>query len=157
MTDPGAVAPWWRRPAGAGAAAVALAVLAVGGYFGGTALFSSPSSPVASTPPPVAASRVPDYLPAGAVACKKVYDDVHRPFNAGARGTATTSCQFVEQVRRTYAQLVATSAPTDQIHAISPATEKLYVLACIPTGSYVSCTGGAAAVIYLYNDPPASP
>jgi hypothetical protein len=156
MTDPDAVAPWWRRPAGAGAAAVALAVLAVGGYFGATALFGSHHSPAASTPP-VAASRVPDYLPPGAVACKKVYNDVHHPFNAGAKGTATTSCQFVEQVRRTYSQLVATSAPTDQIHAISPATEKLYVLACIPTGSYVSCTGGAAAVIYLYNDPPASP
>ncbi len=139
---------WWKTPAGAGAVAVALAVLGVGGYFGVNAMWPSRSMPAA--PPPVA-SRVPDYLPLGAVACQKVYNDVHLPFDAGARGTPTTSCPFVEQVRRTYSQLSATSAPTDQIRAISPSTEKWYALACIPTGNYVTCTGGAAAVIYLYN------
>ena len=172
MTDPDAAAPsaspaantpptqtphrpLWRRPAGAGTVAVALTVLAVGGIFGADALVHRSHSSPTATPP--VTSGVPDYLPPGAVACKKVYNDVHRPFNAGARGTPTTSCPFVEQVRRTYSQLSSTSAPTDQIHATSPATEKSYDLACIPTGSYVTCTGGAAAVIYLYNDPPESP
>jgi hypothetical protein len=98
----------------------------------------------------VAAAQVPD-LPLGATACKNVYNDIQIPFDAGARGTPTTSCPFVEQVRRTYSQLSATAAPTEQLHAISPATERWYDLACIPTGSYVTCTGGAAAVIYLYN------
>ncbi|MCW2526057.1 MAG: serine/threonine protein kinase [Pseudonocardiales bacterium] len=168
MTDPDAAAPsdprpvdrpptqtahrhWWRSPAGAGAVVVALAALAVGGFFGAKALVRSRNSPTAT--PPVT-SEVPNYLPPGAVACKKVYTDVHHPFNAGARGTPTTSCPFVEQVRRTYSLLSSTSAPTDQIHAVSPATEKSYDLACITIGSYVTCTGGAAAVVYLYNDPP---
>jgi hypothetical protein len=139
---------WSKTPAAAGAGAVAVAVLGAGAYLGVNALSPSRSTPDAPAP---VTSRVPDYLPPGAVACQKVYNDVHLPFDAGARGTPTTSCPFVEQVRRTYSQLTAASAPTDQIRAISPSTEKWYALACIPTGSYVTCTGGAAAVIYLYN------
>ncbi|MFN8033215.1 MAG: hypothetical protein U0Q47_07950 [Mycobacterium sp.] len=139
---------WWRTPAAAVAAVGLASVLAAGGYFAWQHASHSKGSPTAA---PAAAAPVPAYLPSGATACKALYTDIHLPFDTGARGTPTTSCPFVEQVRRTYAQLSSTSAPTDQLHAISPSTGKWYELACIPTGGYVTCTGGAAAVIYLYH------
>jgi hypothetical protein len=140
---------WRTTPVAAAAVTVTLAAAAAGGYFwlSGT----SPSPPTPSPPPRPVAATVPAYLPAGAMACEPVYGDVRFPFDTGARGTATTSCPFVEQVRRAYAQLTSTSAPTDQIRAVSPSTGKWYDLACSPMGNYVTCTGGAAAVIYLYN------
>ena len=139
----------WKSPAAAATVAITVAVLVVGGYYG---VKNATSATTKAQPPaaPVAAAQVPD-LPLGAMACKKLYNDIQIPFDAGARGTPTTSCPFVEQVRRTYSQLSATAAPTEQLHAISPATERWYDLACIPTSNYVTCTGGAAAVIYLYN------
>jgi hypothetical protein len=90
-------------------------------------------------------------LPPGATNCPRLFDDVVAPFNAGARGTPMTSCPFVEQVRREYAQRTAPLSGPQQMRVTSPSTGKWYDLVCTPTGGYVTCTGGVVAVIYLYN------
>jgi hypothetical protein len=144
--------PWWKSPVGAAGAAAALAAIGVGGYLGVDAALSHPSSQTTSP----STSGVPDqvpFLPRGAAACGPIQTDVQVPFKAGARGTPATSCGFVEQVRKEYS---AHSAPTSgpfELSVISPATFKWYKLACFNSGNYVTCTGGAAAVIYLYNAP----
>lgn len=150
--DPPRARRWWKTPAGGVAAAALVVGLGVSGYFAVNAVLAH--EPPSAAPNTLA--QVPG-LPPGAAACAKVYNDSPVPFNAGARGTPTTSCPFVEQVRRVFSAQHSASIPTDHISAISPATSKWYDLACIPTGSYVTCTGGAAAVIYLYNQSPGSP
>ena len=142
--------PWWKKPAGAAAAATVLAVVAVGGYFGVNALLPQPSPQTTSPPRTIEQVAV---LPPGAEPCHHIDTNLPGPFNAGARGTPTTSCAFVEQVRKQYAeqQSSPTSGPV-QLRVVSPATFKWYDLACLSSGQYVTCTGGAAAVVYLYHD-----
>lgn len=89
-------------------------------------------------------------LPPGAATCDVVYPDLMEPYNAGARGTPMTTCRFVEEVRRAYATK-GPAAHTSQLTVVSPATRKLYNVACFPTADYVTCTGGQGAIIYLYN------
>jgi hypothetical protein len=138
--------PWWKNPALIAAAAVVLAAIGVAGYFGVSALLPHPSS----QSKPRTLAQVPG-LPAGAAECPLVYTDVRVPFNAAARGTPTTSCAFVEQARQQYSRQSPSSSGTLQMSVISPTTEKWYNLVCTTTGNYVTCAGGAAAVIYLYN------
>lgn len=138
--------PWWKRPAGAAAATIVVAVSAVGGYFGVTALLphSSRQTTSQSTIPTVAG------LPPGATPCTRIDTDVPGPFNASARGTPMTSCAFAEQVRKQYGAPGSSSSGPDQLRVFSPQTSKWYHLACLSSDRYVTCTGGAAAVIYLY-------
>ena len=138
---------WWKNPISLAAAAAIIAVVGVAGYFGVHALrgHTSPQSTQQGSLAQVQG------LPPGATACQQVYPDLLVPFNAGARGTPTTSCPFVEQVRREYSKQSARSSGTIPLSVVSPSTEKQYQLACVTAGSYVTCAGGAAAVIYLYN------
>lgn len=141
--------PWWKRPTGAAAATIVVAVIAVGGFFGVKALLPQPSRPTTAQSAPRTIKQVAG-LPPGAAQCPRIETDVPGPFNAGARGTPTTSCAFVEQVRKQYsAQGSPVSRPV-QLSIFSPATSKWYDLVCLSLGDYVTCTGGAAAVIYLY-------
>jgi hypothetical protein len=96
-------------------------------------------------------SQVGNPLPPGAAPCRLIYTEITTPFNAGARGTPLTSCPFVEQVRRTAhtAHLSASSPPT-QLRVVSPTTRKQYEMQCTSGGSYVTCTGGEDAIVYLY-------
>jgi hypothetical protein len=108
------------------------------------------ASASATPPPPADAhlTQVPG-LPAGATECKPVYPNVQKPYDRGARGTPETSCPFVEQVRQAYDELPP-GAGARRMRVPSPYTYKWYDLECTPTGSYVTCTGGAAAIMYLY-------
>jgi hypothetical protein len=90
-------------------------------------------------------------LPPGATTCPRLFANVVAPFNTGARGTPMTSCPFVEQVRREYAQRAAPLSGPQQMRVASPSTGKWYDLVCTPTGGHVTCSGGVVAVIYLYN------
>ena len=90
-------------------------------------------------------------LPPGATTCPRLFDNVVAPFNTGARGTPMTSCPFVEQVRREYAQRAAPLSGPQQMRVASPSTGEWYDLVCTPTGEPVTCSGGVVAVIYLYN------
>lgn len=141
--------PWWKRPAGTAAATIVIAVIAVGGYFGVNALLPHPSRPTASPSPSRTIPQVAG-LPPGAATCTPIDTDVPGPFNAGARGTPATSCEFVEQVRKEYSAQSSPSSEPVYLHVVSPATSKWYDLACFSSGDYVTCTGGAAAVVYLY-------
>jgi hypothetical protein len=141
--------PWWKTPAAVIAAVIVLILVGLGILFGLREFATDRASAPAPVKPPL---RTVAALPLGAVYCDPVYPEIQSPFTASARGTATTSCAYAEQVRRTYASRTATKAPTDQFPAVSPATGKWYAMACIPSGEYVTCTGGAAAVVYLYNN-----
>jgi hypothetical protein len=144
--------PWWKSGVGAAGATIILAVIGVGGYLGLDVVLPHPSSQTTSPSNASVPDQVPG-LPPGAAACPRIQTDVQVPFNVGARGTPATSCGFVEQVRKEYsAQSTPTAGPTE-LRVISPATSKWYQLACFKSGTYVTCTGGAAAVIYLYNAP----
>jgi hypothetical protein len=91
-------------------------------------------------------------LPPGATFCPVNYSDVKTPFNHGARGTAVTSCGFVEEVRRAYAKQARPASTANPIHVASPLTRNVYHLMCVTEGTYVTCTGGEYAVVYLYNN-----
>jgi hypothetical protein len=104
---------------------------------------------------PHAASSLPqvgDPLPPGAASCRKIYTEITAPFDSGARGTPLTSCAFVEQVRRTAkADNLSTSMPPTQVRVVSPITRKQYEMQCISVVTYLTCTGGEDAVVYLYS------
>ena len=140
--------PWWRSRVGAAAGAAVVAMIGVGGYFGINAVLAHPSSSVTAPPASGIGDPVPG-LPPGALTCTAVHTDIG-PFNAGARGTPATTCEFVEQVSMAYSKHTPTPGP-DLLTVLSPATSKSYHLVCLSMGSYATCTGGAAAVIYLYN------
>ena len=103
---------------------------------------------------PHAASSLPqvgDPLPPGAASCSKIYTELTAPFNAGARGTPITSCDFVEQVRWTAkADHLSLSSPPTKLLTVSPTTRKQYEMQCISAGTYLTCTGGEDAIVYLY-------
>jgi hypothetical protein len=97
-------------------------------------------------------AQVGDPLPPGAASCPQIYPEITAPFNAGAAGTPLTSCVFVEQVRWTAkADHLSTSSPPTRLSAVSPITRKQYEMQCISAGSYLTCTGGEDAVVYLYS------
>jgi len=110
-------------------------------------LFPTPSAK--KTP---SLAQVGDPLPPGAAPCHQIYTEITTPFDAGARGTPLTSCPFVEQVRQTaHADHLSTSSPPTALRAFSPTTRKQYEMQCISAGSYLTCTGGEDAVVYLYS------
>jgi hypothetical protein len=146
--EPPAKRPWWKGPIAATGVGVGLTAVAVGGYFTVNVILARPST---SAPPPPASSiddPVPG-LPPGALNCPSVQTDTG-PFNSGARGTPATSCEFVQQVSMAYSKHTPTPGP-DLLTVVSPATSKQYHLVCLSIDGYATCTGGAAAVIYLYN------
>jgi hypothetical protein len=140
--------PWWQTRGARPATAALLAVIGVGGYFALNAARPNTSSPLSSR----VLKQVP-FLPRGAVPCNQPPTDDHVWFNAGARGTSVTSCGFVEQVRKEYTTRNPVPSSTVQMRVISTATVaiKWYDVSCVTTGSYVTCAGGAFAVIYLYH------
>jgi hypothetical protein len=100
---------------------------------------------------PQSLPQVGNPLPPGAASCHPIYTEITTPFNAGARGTPLTSCPFVEQVRRTaYAEHLSAASPPTQLRVVSPTTRKQYEMQCTSAGSYVTCTGGEDAIVYLY-------
>jgi hypothetical protein len=104
--------------------------------------------------PHVASSlaQVGDPLPPGAAKCHQIYSGITAPFDTGARGTPLTSCPFVEQVRWTAkADHLSPSSPPTLLLAVRPTTRKPYEMQCISAGSYLTCTGGEDAVVYLYS------
>ncbi|ORW59273.1 hypothetical protein AWC20_10020 [Mycobacterium parmense] len=148
--------PTRRRRSASRAAllAVLLAMIGAGGFLRWQIVTQHPSAPT-TAPSALSADEPvpPGLLPPGALGCKRIQTDVRVPFNAGARGTPTTSCAFVEQVRKEYSvKSTPTSGPAE-LQTVSPATFKWYKLACFSSGTFATCTGGAAAVVYLYNRP----
>ena len=100
-------------------------------------------------------AQVGDPLPPGTAVCRLIYPEIKAPFNVGARGTPLTTCSFVEQVRWTAsADRLSLSSPPTQLRVVSPMTRKPYEMQCISAGSYVTCTGGEDAVVYLYSTRP---
>lgn len=141
--------PWWKNPIGVAGAVAVIAVIAVAGYFGVTALRVRTSSP---KPPPDPLVHV-DGLPPGATSCDPVYKYLLVPFNASALGTPMTSCPFAEQVRMEYSRYRPADSGAVSLKVVSPKTELQYDVTCLAIGGYATCSGGAAAVIYLYNRP----
>jgi hypothetical protein len=141
--------PWWKDPRYAAIAVAVVALLGAGGYFGVNALLPHTSKPPPPPPPLVHVNG----LPPGATHCEAVYHHLLTPFNASARGTPMTSCPFAEQVRMEYARHSSSTSGAVPLRVVSPTTELPYDVTCLTTGDYATCSGGAAAVIYLYNGP----
>jgi len=146
--DPPPKRPWWKGQIGVVGAGAVLAAIGVGGYFAINAVLAHPSSSANAPPASSDGEPVPG-LPPGALNCTSVQTDTG-PFNSGARGTPATSCEFVQQVSMAYSKHPSTPGP-DLLTVLSPATSKSYHLVCLRIDGYATCTGGAAAVIYLYN------
>jgi hypothetical protein len=149
-TDAPPKRPWWKRPAGAAAATIVVAVIAVGGYFGVDVLLQHPARQPASQSAPRITPQVAG-LPPGAASCPRIGTDIGGRFNASAIGTPATSCPFAEEARKQYVAQSSPSSGPFHLRVVSPATSKWYDLACLSSRDYVTCTGGAAAVIYLYH------
>lgn len=146
--DPPPHRPGWKRPAGAAAVTAVLSAVGLAGYLGVHTVPSHPSPPSTSSFPDQVAG-----LPRGASSCQPIQTDVQVQFDLGARGTPATSCPFVEQVRKAYAGQNSPTSAAGELIVVSPTTSKSYKLACLSSTTYVTCTGGVAAVIYLYNRP----
>lgn len=140
--------PWWRSRVGAVAGAAVVVVIGLVGYFAINAVLAHRSSSATAPSASDVGAPVPG-LPPGASDCNTIRTDVG-PFNAGARGTPATTCEFVEQVSMAYSKHALTPGP-DLLTVLSPATSKQYHLVCLRMSGYATCAGGAAAVIYLYN------
>ena len=138
-----------RTRAALGLGVVYILVAAAAGVLLLTRADAAPPGAEAPAPSDAHLEQVPG-LPAGATDCPPVYSHLLAPFNRGAKGTPATSCGFVEQARMIYDKQPPSAGPR-QMRVASPATYKWYDVVCVPTGSYVTCTGAVAAIIYLYN------
>jgi len=139
--------PWWKDPRYAGIAAALVVVIGVGGYFGINTQRPHAAQPTSRPRPLVHV----DGLPPGATRCDRVYKSLLVPFNSSAPGTPVTTCGFAEQVRVEYAKHSSTQSGVVSLKVVSPTTELQYDVTCLANGVYATCSGGAAAVIYLYN------
>ncbi len=69
-------------------------------------------------------------------------------YTRSAVGNDRTSCPFAEEVRISYADM-GLPGSVQEIKVFSPTTRQLYDVTCQPAGSFVLCTGGNGAVVYL--------
>ncbi len=143
---------------------VLLIIIVVAGYFligfsrGGdeVATYTSTTTTTVEVPPadttPAGGRPTQPDLPAGATA---VNDAARGKAPAGDlnnvyTGTGTTSAEFALIVRNAFVRYyLDTGNLTGQIEATSPVTGLSYELSCSDDGSYVTCTGGNNAVIYI--------
>ncbi|MEB3052345.1 hypothetical protein KV112_21875 [Mycolicibacter sp. MYC123] len=93
-----------------------------------------------STAPPV----VPAVLPPGAVECGVSAGGAYR---GAAKGTDSTSCPFVENVRDAFNN--SGGQVPSVVEAYSPVTGKHYQMSCAME-QVITCRGGVNAVVYVY-------
>lgn len=103
----------------------------------------------ATTSTSTSTTKKPVRLPEGARECPPEGGPAGG-FTQTAVGTSSTSCPFAEQVRLAYGANRPPSSGPRQIDARSPVTGETYTMTCTTTGSYVVCTGGDGAVVYVY-------
>ncbi len=115
----------------------------------------APAPATSSTPPVTTTPTKPGAvtLPAGAKPCNQG-TPVQGAFTQSATGSAVTSCQFAEEVRRAYAEMnTAQGGSRDAprtVVATSPVTGRAYTMSCRSEGQLVTCSGGENAVVYVY-------
>ncbi|WP_436839303.1 protein kinase domain-containing protein [Nocardia brasiliensis] len=116
---------------------------------------AAPAPATSSTPPVTTTPTKPGTvtLPAGAKPCNQG-TPVQGAFAQSATGSAVTSCQFAEEVRRAYAEMnTAQGGSRDAprtVVATSPVTGRAYTMSCRSEGQLVTCSGGENAVVYVY-------
>ncbi|MGW4844685.1 protein kinase domain-containing protein [Nocardia brasiliensis] len=116
---------------------------------------AAPAPATSSTPPVTTTPTKPGAvtLPAGAKPCNQG-TPVQGAFTQSATGSAVTSCQFAEEVRRAYAEMnTAQGGSRDAprtVVATSPVTGRAYTMSCRSEGQLVTCSGGENAVVYVY-------
>ncbi|MBS9535896.1 hypothetical protein KIH27_20130 [Mycobacterium sp. M1] len=145
-----------RLPLILGGIGVAVLVALAGGVAlfvfgrGGTVGHVSPDDQWTETSKTLLAPA-PTVLPAGAVECGVSATGTYR---GAARGTDTTSCPFVENVRDAL-NIAGGQVPT-VVDAYSPVTGKHYQMSCAME-QVITCRGGVNAVVYVYEkDAPAA-
>ncbi|WP_370627800.1 serine/threonine-protein kinase [Nocardia brasiliensis] len=116
---------------------------------------AAPAPATSSTPPVTTTPTKPGAvtLPTGAKPCNQG-TPVQGAFAQSATGSAVTSCQFAEEVRRAYAEMnTAQGGSRDAprtVVATSPVTGRAYTMSCRSEGQLVTCSGGENAVVYVY-------
>ncbi|MGX1773216.1 protein kinase domain-containing protein [Nocardia brasiliensis] len=122
----------------------------------GPSTSAAPPAPATSSTPPVTTTPTKPgavTLPAGAKPCNQG-TPVQGAFTQSATGSAVTSCQFAEEVRRAYAEMnTAQGGSRDAprtVVATSPVTGRAYTMSCRSEGQLVTCSGGENAVVYVY-------
>lgn len=91
-------------------------------------------------------------LPSGAVAANPAAQRgaAAGNFNNVYAGTSVTSQPFARAVRDTYASnFVVTGELNATLNVYSSVTGQSYTMSCSDSGSYVTCTGGNNAVVYI--------
>ncbi|AFU04345.1 serine/threonine-protein kinase [Nocardia brasiliensis] len=116
---------------------------------------AAPAPATSSTPPVTTTPTKPGAvtLPAGAKPCNQG-TPVQGAFTQSATGSAVTSCQFAEEVRRAYAEMNTAQGGSREaprtVVATSPVTGRAYTMSCRSEGQLVTCSGGENAVVYVY-------
>ncbi|WP_433575956.1 protein kinase domain-containing protein [Nocardia brasiliensis] len=116
---------------------------------------AAPAPAPSSTPPVTTTPTKPGAvtLPAGAKPCNQG-TPVQGAFTQSATGSAVTSCQFAEEVRRAYAEMNTAQGGSREaprtVVATSPVTGRAYTMSCRSEGQLVTCSGGENAVVYVY-------
>lgn len=105
----------------------------------------------AAAPEPAARPEYPD-LPAGAVAANAAAGSGSSAgdFEKAYTGSQVTSAPFAAEVAAVYRDhYQRTGELNGVIEARSPVTGQTYSMSCRDNGSYVTCTGGNNAVVYI--------
>ncbi|WP_194250733.1 serine/threonine-protein kinase [Nocardia brasiliensis] len=116
---------------------------------------AAPAPATSSTPPVTTTPAKPGAvtLPAGAKPCGQGAP-VAGAFTQSATGSAVTSCQFAEEVRRAYAETTTAQGGSRDtprtVVATSPVTGRAYTMSCRSEDQLVTCSGGENAVVYVY-------
>lgn len=130
---------------------VIIALLVVGiAIFAGWALGSRGGS--ADTAEPVAVERVTETQTAAPapVAAAPAAVPAGQSYSYAYAGSGNTSEAFADSVGAAFFSAYASSGtPNVTVNAYSPVTGKTYTMTCRDSGSYVTCTGGNNAVVYI--------
>lgn len=120
---------------------------------------SSPSSASSSSAPPTTSSRNrPDRaeLPAGAepvnaaARANEPTGDFNSVYKSPLSGDTYTSDEFAEAVRDAFVEAYLDNRETDQdLNVTSPVNGTSYRMSCTDQGSYVHCSGGNNANVYI--------
>ncbi|MFG1795633.1 protein kinase [Nocardia sp. NPDC049149] len=87
-------------------------------------------------------------VPPNASGCETKYPPFGR-FQYSAIGNSATTCEFAEEVRKSYGQGPDTDG-TRKVEAVSPKTLQPYTMDCTTRDGLVTCHGGVNALVYVY-------
>lgn len=124
----------------------------------------SPASRPTAAPPPPTRLALPPSVPGPDAKGQNCSGGVSYPggsgrFSQASRGTTETSCYFTQNVLAAYWEAGPPTAASRTVYALGavPCSSTggrcagdHFVMECVPTGDWVTCTGGKNARVYIY-------